>query len=344
MFNDKMYKTTIMILLTILLLTGCSTQAEPITKSTLQFGTIIQITIFDDADLPALEKALAHMRSLEEDLSTSIESSNVNAFNTAAQNVPVKLEPHTVNVIEKGLYYSAFSDGLFDITIQPVVDLWGIGSDNAAVPDKTSLLEALDKVDYTQLVFDVEDKTLMKTKGGVKIDLGGIAKGYAADEAIRILKENGVTKALVNLGGNVYALGQKDKNTPWNVGIQDPESAQGDMVGIVPVTDMAVITSGTYERYFEEDGIRYHHILSTRDGYPVNNEILGISIITDSAINGDALSTVIYTEGLKAGLKTVETLENVEAIFITKDKEIYLSSGMRDSFELTNTDYTLITP
>jgi thiamine biosynthesis lipoprotein len=344
MFYNKMYKTTLMILLAALVLAGCSAQAEPVTKSTLQFGTIIQITIFDDADLPALEKALAHMRNLEEVLSTSIEDSNVNVFNTASHNEPIKLEPHAVNVIKKGLYYSAFSDGRFDITIQPVVDLWGIGSEAAAVPDPDALHAALKMVDYTQLTFDEAEKTLKKTRDGVKIDLGGIAKGYAADEAIRILKENGVTKALVNLGGNVYALGEKEKNTPWNVGIQDPESAQGDMVGIVPVADMAVITSGTYERYFEEDGIRYHHILSTEDGYPVNNQILGISIITDSAIDGDALSTVIYTEGLEEGLKTVETLENVEAIFVTKGKKIYLSSGMQDAFQLTNESYTIAKP
>lgn len=343
MFNYKMYKTVLIALLIVLMTVGCSAQSEPITKSTLQFGTIIQITVFDEADEPALEKALLHMKNLEDELSTSIETSNINAFNAAPADVPVKLAAHAYDVVEKGLYYSLFSGGSFDITIEPVVELWGIGSDHAGIPEEAALSSALDKVDYTQLVFDKTAQTLTKKLDGIKIDLGGIAKGYAADEAIRILKENGVEKALVNLGGNVFALGMKSDGTPWNVGIQDPESAQGDMVGIIPVANMAVITSGTYERYFEEDGVRYHHILSTQDGYPVNNEILGISIITDSAIDGDALSTVIYTLGLENGLEKVEGIENVEAIFVTRNKEIYLTSGMRDLFDLTNQDYTVIT-
>lgn len=346
LFGNKMNNILIIIaLVSLIVFTGCSNQnevVEPISKTTLQFGTVIQITVFDQADAPALEKVLAHMKVLEDELSTSVETSNISVFNGAGSGEAVKLTDHAKAVIDRGLHYSELSGGMFDITIEPLVDLWGIGQDDAQVPGDAALQDAIDLVDYKLLNYDFEAGTLTKLKDGVKIDLGGIAKGYAADEAARILRENGVTKALINLGGNVYALGNKD-GQPWKVGVQNPLDAQGTMVGIVEVENTAVITSGVYERYFEEDGIRYHHILDPNSGYPINNEILGISIITDKAMDGDALSTVVYTKGLEAGMDFVESLEGVEAIFVSRDKAIYLSSGAAEIFDQNNLEFDLYT-
>ncbi|WP_430883673.1 FAD:protein FMN transferase [Fusibacter sp. JL216-2] len=335
----------IMVMISLVIFTGCSdqkNQTQPISKTTLQFGTVIQITVFDEADAPALEKVLSHMKVLEDELSTSVENSNISLFNAADSSETIQLTDHAQAVIQRGLYYSELSGGKFDITIEPIVDLWGIGHEDARVPGADELLEATELVDYKLLDYDPQAGTLKKLKDGVKIDLGGIAKGYAADEAARILHENGVEKALINLGGNVYALGSKD-GKPWKVGVQNPLDAQGTMVGIVEVEDTAVITSGVYERYFEEDGVRYHHILDPDTGYPINNEILGISIITEKAIDGDALSTLVYAKGLEAGMDFVESLDGVDAIFVSRDKTIYLSSGAAEKFDQNNMDFDLYT-
>jgi len=341
----KSLKPLVFLLFTMsLLLVGCSSTsntAEPISRTTLQFGTVIQISVFDTKDQDALDLAIGHMKTLENELSTSIAKSDVSQFNEAAANDVVVLGEHAQAVVSRGLYYSAQSNGQFDITIEPLVDLWSIGKEDAQIPDDASLTQALELVGYENLKFDPVHGTLTKTKEGVKIDLGAIAKGYAADEAARILKENGVESALINLGGNVLALGDKE-GVAWKVGIQDPLQNQGAMVGIVEVTDASVITSGVYERYFEEDGVRYHHILSTDNGYPVNNEILGISILSETAIDGDALSTVVYTMGLEAGMDFIESLEGIEAIFVSRDSKIYVSTGAEKVFDHRNQAFDLI--
>jgi len=345
-FNRFSIMSFVMILIiTAVLFSGCSGSQETFeatSKTTLQFGTIIQITIFDPEKKSGLNRAIDHMKTLEDTLSTSIENSDVNTFNNADANMPITLGEHSKSVIERGLYYSEFSDGCFDITIEPIVDIWGIGKERAGIPEKDTIEALLNNVDYNYLSYDGSAGTLTKLKDDISIDLGAIAKGYAADEAARILREEGVDKALINLGGNVYALGNKTDSQPWNVGIQDPLEPQGAMIGIVQVSDQAVITSGIYERFFEEDGVRYHHILDPKTGYPLNNELLGVSIITPSAIDGDALSTVVYTKGLDEGMELIESLENTEAIFITRDKKIYVSTGADKIFEKRNENYDLI--
>jgi len=334
----------IITILSTLLLLGCTNseaESEPISVTTLQFGTVIQVTVFHSDDEPALNKVLEHMGTLENEMSTSIADSNVSVFNNAKAMTEIQLGEHTQKVVERSLYYSELSNGKFDITIEPIVELWGIGEEHAKIPNQNELNQSLPKVDYRKLEYNDVTGTLQKTEDGIMIDLGAIAKGYAADEAIRILKEEGVMDALVNLGGNVYALGSKE-GFPWKVGIQDPLEPQGAMVGVVDVKDQAVITSGVYERYFESDGVRYHHLIDPDTGYPINNEILGISIISASAIDGDALSTVIYTMGLDAGMEMVESINGVEAIFITRDKTIYVSTGASEIFDKRNSGYNLI--
>ncbi len=337
----------VMLLISLVFITGCSSanvSSEPITKTTLQFGTIIQITVFDPADEDALNRALNHMAILENELSTTVSKSDISKFNTSAVGEITPLGKHAEKIIDRSLHFTKISNGKFDITIQPLVELWGIGTEFAQVPSQLEIESLLPKVDASKLAFrkstESAPATLSKTEEGIQIDLGAIAKGYAADEAIRILKEEGVSKALVNLGGNVYALGSKE-GFPWKVGVQDPLQSQGSMVGVVEVIDQAVITSGVYERFYEEDGIRYHHILDPDTGHPLNNEILGITIITPSATDGDALSTVIYSLGLEKGMEMVESLDDVEAIFIMRDNTIYVSTGAEKSFDKRSSAFDL---
>ena len=197
-------------------------------------------------------------------------------------------------------------------------------------------------VDYKKLSLNKKNLTAKLEEEGMKVDLGAIAKGYAADEVARVLKESGVEHAIVNLGGNIMTLGGNPNGNPWRIGIQDPFNPRGDFLGVVFVKDQTVVTSGTYERYFEENGKKYHHILNPATGYPIENNLHSVSIITDKSIDGDGLSTAALLIGLEEGVKLIESLEHVEAIFITSDKKVYISSGLKNNFKIIKPEFKLI--
>jgi len=173
------------------------------------------------------------------------------------------------------------------------------------------------------------------------IDLGAIAKGYAADEIVKLLKDNGVSSAIIDLGGNIFVLGKKQDGSPWKVGVQNPEKSGSDTIGFVTASDKSIVTSGVYERYFEFEGKSYHHILNPETGYPYEKDVLGVSIVSDTSIDGDSLSTTLFALGVDEGLKLIESLDGVNAIFITRDHNLHLSSGFKDIFTLTNDDFKI---
>lgn len=177
---------------------------------------------------------------------------------------------------------------------------------------------------------------------GQAIDLGAIAKGYAGDEVKRILTNNGIDTAFVNLGGNVVTIGTKLDGSPWRIGIQNPLDERGSHLAIIEIKDRAVVTSGNYERYFIEDGKKYHHIMNPKTGYPAEEGIISSTIVSDSSIDADALSTSLYVMGLEKGLSLIEKMENVEAVIITDDNKVYITAGLKDSFKLTNPKFDLI--
>ncbi|MPN53414.1 FAD:protein FMN transferase [bioreactor metagenome] len=176
----------------------------------------------------------------------------------------------------------------------------------------------------------------------MKIDLGAIAKGYTADAVVEVLRENGVKSAIIDLGGNVFAIGNKPDGNAWKIGIQDPFDQRGKIVGVIEVKDKSIVTSGIYERFIEKDGKKYHHILSPFNGYPYDNEIAGVTIISDKSIDGDALSTAVFSKGLKGGMESVEKIKDIEAIFITKNKDVYITSGLKNNFTITKDEFKLI--
>jgi len=342
---DAKLRLTALALISVLLLSGCqkslsNTSAKPLSKTNFLLGTIIEISVYDKKDEALLDKAFERIREIEGKMTiNNAENSEIISLNQASGKNEVKLSPDTFYVVEKGKEYSRKSGGLFDITIGPVVKLWNIGTDYAAVPMKNKLEEAVGLVDYRKLSLNSGNYTAFLEEPGMQVDLGAIAKGYAADEAVRILKENGVGHAIINLGGNVITIGGNPNGNPWRIGIQSPSDPRGDYLGIVQIQDQAVVTSGTYERYFEEDGKIYHHILNPITGYPVENNLSSASIITGKSIDGDGLSTTVLLMGLEEGMKLVESLENVEAVFITNDKTVYVSSGLKNNFKITNSEY-----
>jgi FAD:protein FMN transferase len=324
-----------------LLLSGCSSKTvEPVTKTETILGTVCSIKLYDHISDNTFDKVFNRLKEIEDKMSVNKESSEVININNASGVDYVKVSKDTFEVIEKGVYFSSLYNK-FDITIGPVVKLWNIGFDNVRIPEDKEIKSKLPLVNYENVLLNkVENKVMLKQKG-MMLDLGGIAKGYAADEAVKILKENGVEHAIVNLGGNVMTLGGRPDGKQWTIGIQHPFTTRGDYVGTVKVADKTVVTSGIYERYIKEGEKIYHHIIDKSTGYPVDNNLLSVTIVTDKSVNGDGFSK-IFALGLEKGLDYVNTLKDVDAIFITKDNNIYITKGLKDNFELTDTSFKLV--
>lgn len=334
-------------MLVILGISGCAKKeeasgpSEPIAKTDYLLGTVVTITIYDPVSEEVLDKAFDRIKEIENKMSLNIENSEVNKINEKAGEDYVKVSDETFNVIERGKYYSKISDENFDITVGPLVQLWGIGSDDAKLPSKEEIESAKSLINHDNILLNKSEKKIMLKEKGMKIDLGGIAKGYSADSVAEVLKENNVEHAIINLGGNILTMGSKPTGEQWKIGIQNPDVERGEYIGIVGVEDKTVVTSGIYERFFEQDGKKYHHILSPFTGYPIENSISGVSIITTKSIDADGLSTSLFALGVEEGLKKAEQLEDVEVVFVTKDDKVYITSGLKDNFVLTDNNFTL---
>lgn len=340
--------TFLFIISFILLITGCSNGGtspnsdDPVSENSFYLGTIINISIYDDVPEGIFENLFAKIEDIEHKMSLNIEDSEINKVNNNAGKKFVEVSTDTYNVIEKGKYYSNLTSGHFDITIGPVVGLWKIGTENAKVPQENEIENTLRFVDYENVILDKENNSVKLKEENMVLDLGGIAKGYAADELAKILDENNVNHAIVNLGGNILAIGSKPDGSPWKIGIQNPYEPRGKHIAIANVEDKTVVSSGVYERNFEENGKLYHHILDPFTGYPVENNIQGVTIIADKSFDADGLSTGVFALGIEEGMKLVEKTKGIDALFITDEKEIYISSGIKDSVNITNDEFKLI--
>lgn len=340
-----MSKKIIMIIMSLVLsisVVGCSkNNKDPISRTELTMGTVVKITLFDGGSEEVLDKAFNRIGEIEDLVSVNKEGTELDKLNENSGIRPVKLSDTSYDIINRGLYYTKLSKGGYDLTIGPLVKLWSIGLPEAKVPTQEEINQAISKIDYTKVEINPDTKEVFLTEKGMSIDLGSIAKGYATDEVVDILKTEGVKSAIIDLGGNIYALGLKEGNKNWNIGIQNPFDDRGSAIGSLQVSDKTVVTSGVYERYIEKDGIKYHHILNPITGYPYDTEIQGVSIIADKSIDGDALSTLIFTKGIDEGLELVESLNGVDAIFITNEKKVYITEGLRGNFKITNEDFKL---
>lgn len=335
----------VVIFLIAVLITGCSPspKTEFISRTEFLMDTVMTVRIYDKQNEKILDKVFTRLREIEERMSSTIETSDVSNINNNAGIKPVTVNPDTYYVLEKAKYYASLSEGKYDPTVGVLVDLWNITGDNIErdhIPSEEEIENARTLVDYNELEL-LEDNQVFLKKKGMRITLGSIVKGYAADEVKRILKENKVNSAIIDLGGNLYIIGKKSDGSKFRIGIQDPFRPKGSYAGILEISDKSVVTSGDYERYFIYQGKKYNHIIDTETGYPVDNEITGISIISEFSIDGDALSTTIFALGLDKGMEFVNSLEGVEAIFITKDKFIYLTSGLEDKFVVGEASFTL---
>lgn len=335
------------ILLSVIFLTSCtksddSISIKPLSRQNFVLGTIVSISLYDHQSEELLDAAFNKLSELENLLSINKTNTLIDAINENAGLSPVQVDEATYSLVQKGIYYSELTSGAFDITIGPIVKLWNIGFPSARVPSQEEINAKLPLVDYNLITLDDSSKSVYLEKKGMLLDLGGIGKGYAADEVAQLLSEAGVEHAIINLGGNIYTLGDKPGNKLWTIGVQDPFNPRGDTIGTIGVANKSIVTSGIYERYLTaEDGTKYHHILNPTTGYPYDNHIAGVSIISDSSTDGDALSTATFALGLDEGLAFIEKLDGIDAIFVTTDRKVYVTSGIKEQFHLTSSDFTL---
>lgn len=326
-------------------LSSCEGRVEPKTTDTrFYLGTACTITLYDRVKPSLLDTAFDQVQDVEQRMSFKRAESEVNAVNKEAGKTPVRVSPDTFFVIEQALRFSEITGGEFDITVGPLVELWGIGTEEAAIPEEEAVEKLLPLIDYTKVVLDEKQRTVYLEKEGMKIDLGGIAKGYAADEAVFVLREADVMRGIIDFGGNIFALGRKNKEVLWRIGVQHPRGRRGSFLGILEVTEKAVVSSGDYERFFLQDEVRYHHILDPDTGYPVRNSLVSVTTVADDSLTADALSTAVFSMGLDRGLAFLASRPEAEGIFVTEENKIYLTEGLAEAFTLTDTDFSLASP
>lgn len=325
-------------LIILLLLTSCSKNSS-IYDTRFMLGTLVTIKINDHGSTELLNKCFDILTLIEDKMSTSITDNDISRINKYAGEKAIKVSDDTAYVINRGLYYSKISNGRFDISIGPLVNLWGVGNGNAHVPEKQDIEKALLNVDYRKII---QNKNLVYLEENMSIDLGAIAKGFAADKVADLLLKSGVKSAIINLGGNIKILGEKYENTPFRVGIQNPFNSENDYPGILSITDKSIVSSGDYERFFIENGKRFHHILDTTTGYPVETEVSSVTVITQSSMSADALSTIFFSMEIDKGFELADNLGNIELIYITRDYKIYISKELENKFELTDSTFSLV--
>jgi thiamine biosynthesis lipoprotein len=302
-------------------------------------GTVCTVNLYDHSSAKVYGEIFTRLREIENRMSVTLKDTDLERINAQAGIEPVQVHGEVIEVLERALFFGELTEGAFDPTVGSLTALWGIGGDHPRVPGDDELRAALALTGRGDVQIDRAGGTVFLTRPGMRLDLGAIAKGYAADETARIIGQARVKRALIDLGGNILVYGTKADKSPWRVGIQDPRGTRGAYVGIMEVRDKSLVTSGVYERYFDAQGKRYHHILSTLTGYPVDNGLLSVTIITGKSMDADALSTGVFALGYERGKALVESLEDTEALFIFEDLSVRGTPGALEHFTLTDGDY-----
>jgi thiamine biosynthesis lipoprotein len=312
---------------------GAQTALE-VKRTEFMMDTVVTITAYGEAAPAAVEEALAEMARIADLMSAEDPGSEVGRLNAAAGQQPVVLSADTYELLTLAQHYAELTDGAFDVTVRPLVELWGIGKKNEYVPDKARIAKAQALVNWRDLVLDPDTRTAYLKRPGMGVDLGGAAKGYAADRARQILAERGVESALIDAGGNIWALGRHPEGKPWRIGIKNPRPDHGGSVlAIVTSEDDTLVTSGDYERYFIKGGVRYHHIFNPRTGEPARAS-MAVTIIAKNSAQADILSTAVFVLGPDKGLALVEGLKDVGCVLVTPNEEIIMTPSAKQKVEI----------
>jgi thiamine biosynthesis lipoprotein len=296
-------------------------------------GTVMTHKAFGPYAEDSLEAVCREAARIEGLLSRFLPASEISRVNGSAGIKNEKVSLETYGVLSKAVEFSRSFPGCFDVTIQPLVTLWNSAKESLAQPDASSIRQVLPLVDYRDLILDPREITAGLRNGGQAVDMGGIGKGFAADQIVKVFKQFGISSAYSNLGGNVVTLGAKPDGSPWQIGIQHPRQ-KTRLIGAVSVVGETVVTSGDYQRCFVDDqGKRHHHILDPATGYPSHSGLISVSIVTDNSVAADALSTALFVAGMEKGLEFLRSFPQTEAILVDSNLQVYVTQGLRTRFQ-----------
>lgn len=321
-----------------------ATQTEKNRHEATSFAmdTIMTFLVYDEDGEQLITDAEQEIRNLERLLSVTLAESEISKLNHASIGEWIPLSTDTWDLLSRGKELGEYTNKSFNIAISPLVKAWGFTADEEKhVPDSETISNALSHIDLDKLRLNEETQSASLDQSGMSVDLGGIAKGYTSDKISALLREKGVTSALLNLGGNISAIGTKQDGSPWKVAIENPLDSD-DYVGILSITDRSVITSGGYQRFFEEDGVRYHHILDGETGYPADSGLLSVTIISKDGTKADALSTAIFVMGLQKGIALWKNSSDFEVIFITTDGKVIATEDADAHFVFEGRDNNFV--
>jgi len=310
-----------------MLLTGCASKPTPIEQRFMAMDTYMHFTIYGDNT--AAVRAQEELLHLDRLLSVTDEGSEVYAVNHRTAQTQ-ELSPELTALLEQALILARQTRGAFDPTVYPVVRAWGFTSSPYRVPEEEELAALLPLVGHEKAVLDGQSLTL---PADMQLDFGGIAKGWAGDRAAQLLRGSGVTSAILRLGGNIHTIGTKPDGSLWNIGIEDPDT--GGTLGTLSVADLAVITSGSYQRFFTSNGQTYHHIIDPATGYPATSGLTSVTVVGKHGARCDALSTALFVMGLEDAAQFWREQGNFEAIFVSEDGTVSITAGLEDSFTLS---------
>lgn len=311
-----------------------SDSSQEYTSDVFAMDTYMTLTAYGENAQEAVEAGIAEIQRLDDLLSTGKDTSEVAQINANGGGV---LSEDTDYLVKRALDIYQSTNGAFDISIYPVMQLWGFTTGNFAVPSESDLAAKLALVDAGKIILSEENgQTSISLPEGMEIDLGGIAKGYTSGRVMDVMKSYGIKSAVINLGGNAHVLGNKTDGSQWKVGIQDPEDENGYLGG-VSVTDKAIITSGGYERYFvdEDTGVKYHHIIDPKTGYSANNGLISVTIVSADSTLADGLSTSLFVLGTEDAITYCEehcAEDGFDAIMEDEDGKLYITDGIYDDF------------
>ena len=336
-------KRVIAIALALLLLTGCGASADEASAQLFAMDTVMEIAAFGPQAEEAVSETESQIQELEKQLSRTLPDSDVSRINRNGTTPTTGIAAGTWALLEAALEYRDATNGAFDITIAPIMDAWGFTGDQFRVPEQSELNELLKHVNSDEIQVQEEPSYSVTLGEGQAIDLGGIAKGYTSDLVEQTFRANGVESGKISLGGNVFVLGTKPDGSDWRVGIKDPRNESG-LAAILSLRDAYAITSGGYERYFEENGKTYHHIIDPATGYPADNGLLSVTVVAKAngpdasgAGNGamcDAFSTALFVMGEEKALDFWRTGGyDFDLVLVTADGRVVVTAGLADRFE-----------
>ncbi len=334
----------LLLALVLALLGGCA-RRPPLRETRLVLGTSATITIYDDrVPRGIMERVFDRVVEIESLMSSNASNwpdSEVLTINRAAGRHPVAVSEDTFEVVERGIRYSSLTNGVFDISVGPLVSLWGVGTPRERVPTMDEILAAIPLIDFSRVEIDPEQRTVFLPDEGMAIDVGGIAKGFAVQEAAELLRSEGVTRAVLDFGGDVYTVGRRPDNNLWRIGLQSPEAGRGGIIAVIESSNTSVVTSGAYERFFIQDGVRYHHMIDISTGFPARSEVVSVTAIAENATLSDVLSTAGFILGLQEGIELFMRIPDVEGIFVTEDRRVFVTDGLGERFRLTDPEFRL---